>query len=522
MAEFTYTTIGSDATSRSRFEDALRRLEETFGEQYPMYVGEKPIQAAKTAEVRSPIDRSILLGSVQLGTREHILGAVAAGQHAFPHWSGLGWKERTGILRLVADRIEQDLFLFAARITMEAGKTMNESLAESGEIVAMIRYYADVYEENVGYDRAMPHARPGEDSRSVMKPYGLWAVISPFNFPLALGGAMSAAALLTGNTVILKPTTEAPLSGIAFYRACIDGGVPPGSINLVTAPGSVFGESVGTHPNVDGIAFTGSRVVGMELFRQFAANSTYPKPIVAEMGSKNPVIVTEHADLDAAAEGVVRSAFTFSGQKCSAASRAYVHEAIRNDFIEILTGRLENLKVGDPREHDTFTGPLINAAAAEKFTRAVEQCRSDGGAIIAGGNLITGGQYGKGYYATPTLVTGLSRDHPLAREELFVPFLILDEIATLEEGISAANDTVYGLTAGIFSRNEQEVQTFFNTIRFGVCYANRRGGATTGAWPGAQPFTGWKGSGLSGRGAGGPYYLLSYVREQGQTRQVAP
>jgi 1-pyrroline-5-carboxylate dehydrogenase len=522
MTEFTYTTVGSDEGSRSRFEEALDRLQRTLGEEHPMYIGETEVRAGRTVEVRSPIDHDILLGGVQAGGDEHIRDAIAAGQRAFPQWSGLAWKERTRIIRGVADRIDRDLFLFAARITMEAGKTMHESLAECGEIVAMLRFYADVYEKNEGYDLPMPLPRPGENSRSVLRPYGLWAVISPFNFPLALGGSMAAGALLTGNTVILKPTTVAPLSGIAFCKACIEGGVPPGVINLVTAPGSVFGEAVATHPMVDGIAFTGSRAVGMALYRRCAAHNPYPKPVVAEMGSKNPVIVTGHADTGAAVQGIIRSAFTYSGQKCSATSRAYVHADIREELVGMLVEQTQDLVTGDPRHHDTFTGPLIGRAAADTFRNAVSRCTTDGGTVLAGGALLTGERYHNGFYAIPTIATGLPRDHPLMRDELFVPFLVIDEIHSLAEGIAAANDTDYGLTAGIFSRDEEEVRTFFEQIRFGVCYANRRGGATTGAWPGAQPFTGWKGSGLSGRGAGGFYYLLSFVREQGRTRQVAP
>jgi 1-pyrroline-5-carboxylate dehydrogenase len=520
MTEFTYTTVGSNEGDRARFEEALARFQGMQGAEHPMYIGRTQVRSGSTFEVRSPIDHEILLGSVQAGAEEHIREAIVAGQRAFPQWSGLAWKERTRIIRSIADRIDRDLFLFAARITMEGGKTMLESLAECGEIVAMLRFYADVYEKNGGYDMPVPHPRPGEDSRSVLRPYGLWAVISPFNFPLALGGAMAAGALLTGNTVILKPTTEAPLSGIAFCEACIEAGIPAGAINLVTAPGSIFGEVVAAHPQVDGIAFTGSRAVGMWLYRTCVAHNSYPKPLVAEMGSKNPVIVTAHADADAAVQGIVRSAFTYSGQKCSATSRVYIHTDIRDELVRLLTAQVQDLVIGDPRERDTFAGPLINGTAAETFRHAVRRCTADGGTILAGGALLE--QHRKGFYATPTIATALPRDHPLVRDELFVPFLVLDEIHSLEEGIGAANDTEYGLTAGIFSRDEEEVRTFFEHIHFGVCYANRRGGATTGAWPGAQPFTGWKGSGLSGRGAGGSYYLLSFVREQGRTLQVAP
>jgi 1-pyrroline-5-carboxylate dehydrogenase len=353
---------------------------------------------------------------------------------------------------------------------------------------------------------------------SVMRPHGAWAVISPFNFPVDLAAGMAGAALLTGNTAVLKPTSAAPLTGLRLYRAFIDGGVPAGAINYITGPGGPFGEAAVSSPDVDGIAFTGSRDAGMWLHRNFSARQQYPKPLVAEMGSKNPVIVTAKADMEKAAEGVARAAFGYSGQKCSATSRVYVEGSIARDFIDSLKARTGALKVGDPRERDMFMGPVIDEKAMKTFADAVEICRKDGGTVITGGKIRGEGRLSRGYYPEPTLVSGLPGGHPLERRELFVPFVVIDTFSTLEEALGRANDTEYGLTAGIFSEDEEEVEAFFSEIRFGVCYANRRGGATTGAWAGHQPFGGWKASGSTGKGVGGPYYLLSYLREQAQTR----
>jgi 1-pyrroline-5-carboxylate dehydrogenase len=269
---------------------------------------------------------------------------------------------------------------------------------------------------------------------------------------------------------------------------------------------------------VDGIAFTGSREAGMWLYRNITARQPWPKPIVAEMGSKNPVIVTEHADLGKAVEGVARAAFGYSGQKCSATSRVYVQETVAGDFTGLLKRRTEDLKLGDPRERDVFLGPVIDGKARDTFNEAVDLARKEGGTVITGGRIRNDGRLARGNYPEPTIVTGLPRGHPLERRELFVPFLVIDAFATLDEALGRANDTEYGLTAGIFSEDEGEVEAFFREIRFGVCYSNRRGGATTGAWAGHQPFGGWKASGSTGKGVGGPYYLLSYLREQAQTR----
>ena len=236
------------------------------------------------------------------------------------------------------------------------------------------------------------------------------------------------------------------------------------------------------------------------------------------MGSKNPVIVTEHADMEKAVEGVFRSGFGFSGQKCSAASRVYVHESVADRFINDLRLKVESLVIGDPREKDSFISPLIDEKAVETFREAVDLARKDGGRIICGGSVLSEGMYLHGHYVQPTIVSGLTPGHPLARKELFVPILIIETFSTLKEAIDKANATDYGLTAGIFSEDDDQVACFFATIQSGVTYANRRGGATTGAWPGSQPFCGWKASGSSGRGVGGPYYLISYMREQAQTR----
>jgi 1-pyrroline-5-carboxylate dehydrogenase len=358
----------------------------------------------------------------------------------------------------------------------------------------------------------------GERSISTMQPYGVWAVISPFNFPLVLAAGMVSAALLTGNTAVFKPTSNAPLTGLKLYAAFVQAGVPGGALNVITGPGAPFGTVVAAHPDVAGIAFTGSRDAGIWLQRNFSVRQPYPKPFVAEMGSKNPAIVTASADLSKAVEGVVKGAFGYSGQKCSATSRVYVEPAVAPEFLEQLRAATEKIVVGDPRKSDVFVGPLIDRAALAKFTDAVKDGLRDGGTVVAGGKVLRDGVLNRGCYVRPTIMTGLPRGHRLFEEELFVPFLLVDTITSLEEGLREANATEYGLTAGIFSENEDEIERFFASMQCGVCYANRRGGATTGAWPGVQPFGGWKASGVTGKGVGGPYYLLSYVREQTRTR----
>jgi 1-pyrroline-5-carboxylate dehydrogenase len=253
----------------------------------------------------------------------------------------------------------------------------------------------------------------------------------------------------------------------------------------------------------------------MKLYTGFTRD--YPRPIITEMGGKNPAIVTANADLDVAAEGVMRSAFGFDGQKCSANSRVYVERSVAREFVDKLVERASSIQVGDPTRREAWMGPVINERALRKFTEAVEEAKRDGGTIEAGGEVLRDGDTGRGYFPTPTVVTGLPLEHRLFRDELFVPFLVVGEVDSLDEALQQANATPYGLTAGIFSGDQDEVRRFLDTIQAGVVYVNRRAGATTGAWPGIQSFGGWKGSGSSGKSGLGPYYVQQFMREQSQT-----
>jgi 1-pyrroline-5-carboxylate dehydrogenase len=517
-SKVTYVTLLSDEKIDPQYEAALERSRHDLDEHYPMYIDDEEVRSDDGEfEHRSPIDTSIVVGHFQKGTRKHTRLAIEAAKRSIETWSNTPWQERVRVMRRAADLIDQRKFEIAAAITYEVGKTRLEALAEASEAVDAIQYYANIIEENDGYTRKLGPGAPGEDCRMVSKPYGVWVVISPFNFPFMLANGMVLGALITGNTVVLKPTSEAPLSGLMLYRVYRDAGVPNGAVNYVTGPGAEFEEEFTSNPDVAGIAFTGSRDVGLRLHREFVANQPYPKPIVMEMGSKNPTIVTGRADLGKAVEGIIRAAFGYDGQKCSATSRVYIQDNVKSQFVDALTKRVKELAVGDPRRKDVFLGPLINRTAVERFVNAVEDAKRSGGTIVCGGHVLNDGDLGRGYYVEPTVITNLPSNHRITREELFVPLIAVDQFGTLDEALRKANDTDYGLTAGIFTEDPQEIQKFMATIQFGVAYANRRGGATTGAWPGAQTFVGWKGSGATGRGIGGPHYLLNFIREQSQT-----
>ena len=510
--KITYSTLSADNEElQSAFDAALERVRAELGTTYPMIIGSEERTAEQTFEDRSPIDRQVVVARFPVGTRQDARDAIDAARAAFPEWSGTPWRERLAILRRAADIISERQFDYAALMAVEVGKNRLEALGDVEETADLLRYYSDEFEKADGFVKPMGSLSAAEKTRSVLRPYGVFAVISPFNFPMALAGGPAGGAMIAGNTVVLKPSSDAPLLARKFGEALREAGLPAGVFNLVTGPGDTVGAELEENPGVDGMVFTGSYEVGMKLYRGFTRD--YPRPSITEMGGKNPAIVTANADLDEAAEGVMRSAFGFDGQKCSANSRVYVEASVAREFVDKLVEKTRGIAVGDPTDRANWMGPVINEGALRKFTDAVEEARRDGGTIEIGGQTHTE----RGHFPTPTVVTGLPLEHRLFREELFVPLLVVGAVDSLDQALEEANATPYGLTAGIFSRDEGEIRRFLDRIQAGVVYVNRRAGATTGAWPGIQSFGGWKGSGSSGKGGLGPYYVQQFLREQSQT-----
>ena len=417
-------------------------------------------------------------------------------------------------MRAAADLISERGAYLSALLSMEVGKNRLEALGDVEETADLIRYYCDEMERNQGYDQPMGQLAKNERTRDLLRPYGVWVVISPFNFPAALTGGPSGAALVAGNAVIMKPASDTPWIVLKLYEAFRDAGVPEGVIQYVTGPGSVVGKSLTESPDVDGITFTGSYSVGLNLYRNFSRH--WVRPCIIELGGKNPAIISPSADLEKAANSVMRAAFGLQGQKCSACSRVYIHKDIKQEFVDKLVEKTKALKIGDPTERDVFMGPVVNQSSYNDFKEFAEAASQDG-IILHGGNVLTEGDFAHGYFVEPTIVDGLPDDHRVMREELFVPITALSEYDTLDEALAKANDSQYGLTAGFYSEDEDEVNYFLEKIEAGVVYVNRAASATTGAWPGIQPFGGWKASGSTGKNGGGPYYLPQYMREQSQT-----
>jgi len=514
--KITYATLSADNEElQSSFDAALERARASLGRTYPMLIGSEERAGTETFDDRSPIDTDILVARFPAGTRQDVRDAIAEAREAFPAWRDTPWRDRLTIMRRAADLISERQFDYAALMSLEVGKNRLEALGDVEETADLLRYYADEFEKADGFVKPMGSLSEAERTRSVLRPYGVFAVISPFNFPMALAGGPAGGAMIAGNTVVLKPASAAPLMAWKFAEVMRDAGLPPGVFNLVTGAGDTVGAELEENRGVDGMVFTGSYEVGMKLYRSFTRD--YPRPIITEMGGKNPAIVTGSADLDEAAEGVMRSAFGFDGQKCSANSRVYVEKAVAREFTDRLVEKTRQIRVGDPTQRENWMGPVISEESLGKFERAVAEATADGGTVEIGGDVLRDGDAARGFYPTPTVVSGLPLDHRLFHDELFVPFVVIGEVDSLDQALTEANDTPYGLTAGIFSGDPDEIRRFLDVIQAGVVYVNRRAGATTGAWPGIQSFGGWKGSGSSGKGGLGPYYVQQFLREQSQT-----
>ena len=514
----TYATMFNPPESmHAAFDAALAEVRAGLGGRHPLYIDGVDERRADYQTLVSPIDVDVMLGEFALADVPDVERAVQAAKAAYPVWRALSASARAGTLRRIADIMEARVYHIAAALSLEVGKNRMEALGEAQETVDFFRQYADDFENAGGFDIPLPND-PLEgvvsSNRSVLRPYGVWAVIAPFNFPLALMGGPVAAALVTGNVVIAKGSSHTPWAGRLLADCIRDAGVPAGVFQCLNGSSAEVGRALTEHPDTAGITFTGSVAVGKQLLRH-CVTGAYPKPCIAEMGGKNACIVTEHADLDTAASGIVRSAFGLSGQKCSALSRLYVHAAVADALIAKLQEKTAAIAIGDPTERANWLGPVNNAGAHADYRRYVQQLREAGAVLHAGGEYLCDGDRSRGYYVTPVIAEA-ELAHPLWRQEMFLPILMLHRVASKDEAMRLANDSDVGLTAGFYGA-AAEVAWFHEHIEAGVTYANRAQGATTGAWPGYQPFGGWKGSGSTGKAIASFYYLPLYLREQSRT-----
>lgn len=515
LPRVTYSNIAADfAALHDWLDEALPHFRKTMlGQAWPNVMAGRQDVSGRAFEVHCPFDRDLVVARLVSADRKAVAAAVRAAREAFPDWSGMDWKSRVKILRKWAREIDRCKYDLGMAALYEVGKSRLEAVGEAEEAVHLITWYCDEMERSKGFSQPMRRTHAEEETTCHLKAVGVFAVISPFNFPVALASNMLGAALVAGNTTVLKPSPQSGLTSALLMETVAAAGIPPGVVNLVN--GAEAGPLLVDADGIDGVAFTGTHQTGMRIYRKLAS-SAYARPVICEMGGKNPAYVTAAADLDMAAEGLIRSAFGLQGEKCSSCSVAFVEEPVREELLKRLRASAQALVIGNPEDRRTFMGPVIDETAVERFQKVVKAARAKG-RIVHGGERLYGPALNKGHFVAPTIVTELPPDHWINKEELILPVLSVVGVASLKEGIALGNRNVYGLCAGLYSANPQEVELFLGLAEAGVLYVNRRTGATTGAWPGEQTFCGWKGSGIDGKGGFGPFTIPRYMREQSLT-----
>ena len=516
--KLTYATMFDPPEElHQRFEAAMGRVSAALGRRHPLYIDGEDRDTPAVLRKMNPANDKQLLGEFAAATSTDAEVALRAAQAAWPAWRDTPASERARLLRRAGHLIEERVYDIAAALTLEVGKNRMEALGEAQEAADFFRVYCDEFEREHAFERNLPNdplSGYTSRNRSVLKPYGAWVVITPFNFPIALAAGPTAAALITGNTVVLKGATATPWAGRLLADSLRDAGLPPGVFNYLSGSSGEIGAALVDHPLTAGVTFTGSYEVGRQISLKLQAGA-YARPCIAEMGGKNACIVTARADLTRAAAGILRSGFGMGGQKCSALSRLYVDRKVADALTEKLLGQIAAVRIGDPARRENWLGPVATRSGYEDYARYAAQLRTGGARVLAGGEQLTEGPLGHGFFVLPTLAEAPG-EHPLWQKEMFLPIVMLQRFSSNDEAMALANASPLGLTAGFYGAAD-EIPWFQQRIEAGVTYANRPQGATTGAWPGYQAFGGWKGSGSTGKAIGSYYYLPQYLREQSQT-----
>lgn len=496
------------AEHREAMQGALAQVKSQLPRTCPLVIGGETIATAATEVSIDPSQRSRVVGRFSLAEREHVDQAVAAAKRNLPAWSALGAERRAEYLRRAADIMRERLFELAAWAVLECGKPWREATADVDEAIDFCEFYA---QQAIELERPGGKDIPGEENRFVHVPRGVTAVIAPWNFPLAILTGMSAAALATGNTVVMKPAEQSATIGSLLMEIFQQAGLPPGVLNFLPGRGEVAGAALVDHPDVALIAFTGSREVGLainaraaEISRGKTARSRMVKRVIAEMGGKNAIIVDADADLDEAVLGVAKSAFGYAGQKCSACSRAIVLDDVYDTFLNRLVEATRSLKLGPAEEPSTFIGPVIDDESQQRILKYIEIGKQEGRLVLG---IDAGKLAEQGSFVGPHIFADVPPTARIAQEEIFGPVLAVIRAKDLDEALQIANDTDYALTGGIFSRSPQNLERASREFLVGNLYLNR---AITGAMVSRQPFGGFKMSGI-GSQAGGREYLLQFV-----------
>jgi 1-pyrroline-5-carboxylate dehydrogenase len=494
----------STTENRRAMNEALDRVHAELGETYDLIIAGRDVKTATTFHSVNPANPAEIIGTHYAASAKEANEAVDAAQLAFATWKTTPVVERVALLLRAADLIRQRHFYFCAWLTLEVGKNWGEADADVGETIDFLEFYA---REAMRLDAATtPIQYPGERNLFRYVPLGVGAVIPPWNFPLAIMAGMTAASIVSGNTVVLKPSPDAPTIAARFLALMEEVGLPDGVINLVQG-GPEVGRTLVEHSQVRFIAFTGSKKVGLEIHERAARTQPgqhFIKRTILELGGKDTIVVDADCDLDAAVDGVTAAAFGFNGQKCSACSRVIVASPIYDTFCDRLKERVEALTNGTPAENFQ-TGPVINEVAKKRVLDYIEIGKSEG-RLLTGGSAVT--KHGAGYYVAPTVFTDVAPTARLAQEEIFGPLLAVIRSENFDEALAIANNTEYGLTGAIYSSSREKLDRARDEFHVGNLYFNRK---CTGAMVGAHPFGGFNMSGTDSK-AGGPDYLTLFTQ----------
>jgi 1-pyrroline-5-carboxylate dehydrogenase len=490
------------AANAAAMKSALDKVALELGREYSLVIGGKRVRIEEKFRSINPARPSQVVGVHQMAGAAHAELAMTAALHAFEAWSRTSAEERASLLVNAADLIRRRKFEFMAWLVYEVGKNWAEADADTGETIDFLEFYA---RQALRLAQATtPIQYPGERDELVYIPLGVGAVISPWNFPFAIMAGMTAASIVCGNTVILKPSCDAPTIAARFVEVLEEAGMPDGVVNFCPGSGSTFGNAIVEDPRTRFISFTGSRAVGLGIHERAAATrpgQIWIKRTILEMGGKDSIVVARDCDLDAAVDGVIASAFGFNGQKCSACSRAIVDAPLYDVFLERLRERAASLKLGDPVSNHP-AGPVINKTALESILRYIEIGKKEGRLIAGGGALSTPEG---GYYIEPTIFADVAPDAVIAQEEIFGPVLAVIKVRDFDEGLRVANGTQYGLTGSLYTSDPVKKAAARSAFHVGNLYFNRK---CTGAMVGAHPFGGFNMSGTDSKAGGADYLLL--------------
>ena len=507
-----FTDFSKEENARM-MREAIEKVKGQLGRDYPLVIGGERIMTGRTFESINPANKTEVVGRFQKATQDLARHSVENAYETFQTWRNTPPQQRADLLFRVATLLRQRKHEMSAWMIYEVGKTWGEADGDTAEAIDFCEFYG---REMLRYAEGQPLTKlEGEENQLEYIPLGVGVVIPPWNFPLAIMAGMTVASVVTGNTVVLKPSSDAPTIAYKFFELLEEAGLPTGVVNFTTGSGGEVGDTIVDHPKTRYVAFTGSKEIGLRVNERAAKaqeGQIWIKRVVAEMGGKDAIIVDRDADLDEAATGVVQSAFGFQGQKCSACSRAIIHQDVYEPMLEKIVERTEKLKTGDPTDPSTNMSAVINQKAFKTINEYIEKGKAEGGRVVAGG----GADGERGFYIEPTVIADVKPGATIEQEEIFGPVLAVIRAQDFDDALRIANDTQYGLTGALYSADEAKLERARREFHVGNLYLNRK---CTGALVGVHPFGGFNMSGTDSK-AGGRDYLALFMQAKVSSTKI--